>query len=158
MISKIVSMGNTIGKYSMYILWSAPLRWRHNGRDSVSNHQSHGCLLNRLFRRRSEKTSKLHVTSFCAGNSPGTGEFPAQMASNAENVFHLMTSSWHVMIACCDIYPADHGWGLYFVIWTQIGMWCKAGTVLHIQWNAKHLSMLVDNNCLFGSNMRTFIF
>ena len=22
----------------------------------------------------------------CAGNSPGTGEFPAQMASNAENV------------------------------------------------------------------------
>ena len=24
--------------------------------------------------------------AFCAGNSPGTGEFPAQMASNAENV------------------------------------------------------------------------
>ena len=23
----------------------------------------------------------------CAGNSPGTGEFPAQLASNAENVF-----------------------------------------------------------------------
>ena len=23
---------------------------------------------------------------FCMGNSPGTGEFPAQMASNAENV------------------------------------------------------------------------
>ena len=29
------------------------LRWRHNGRDSVSNHQPHDCLLNRLFRRRS---------------------------------------------------------------------------------------------------------
>ena len=35
------------------------LRWRHNGCDSVSNHQPHDCLLNRLFRRRSEKTSKL---------------------------------------------------------------------------------------------------
>ena len=25
-----------------------PLRWRHNGRDSVSNHQPHDCLLNHL--------------------------------------------------------------------------------------------------------------
>ena len=32
------------------------------------------------------KTSKLRVTGLYAGNSPGTGEFPAQMASNAENV------------------------------------------------------------------------
>ena len=62
------------------------LRWRHNGRDSVSNHQPHDCLLNRSFRRRSKKTSKLRVTGLCAGNSPGTGEFPVQMASNAENV------------------------------------------------------------------------
>ena len=63
-----------------------PLRWRHNGGDSVSNHQPRYCLLNRLFRRRSKKTSKLCVTGFCVGNSPGPGEFPAQMASNAENV------------------------------------------------------------------------
>ena len=46
------------------------LQWRHNGRDSVSNHQPHDCLLNRLFRRRSKKTSKLRVTGLCAGNSP----------------------------------------------------------------------------------------
>ena len=65
---------------------SLSLRWRHNGRDSISNHQPHDCLLNRLFRRRSKKISKLRVTGLCAGNSPGTGEFPAQMASNAENV------------------------------------------------------------------------
>ena len=65
---------------------SHTLRWRHNGRDSVSNHQPCDCLRNRLFRRRSKKTSKLRVTGLCVGNSPGTGEFPAQMASNAENV------------------------------------------------------------------------
>ena len=52
----------------------------------VSNHQPRGCLLNRLFRRRSKKTSKLRVTGLCMGNSSGTGEFPAQMASYAENV------------------------------------------------------------------------
>ena len=62
------------------------LQWRHSGRDGVSNHQPHDCLLNRLFRRRSKKTSKLRVTGLCSGNSPGTGEFPAEMASYAENV------------------------------------------------------------------------
>ena len=65
---------------------TVPLRWRHNGRDIVSNHQSHDCLLNRLFRRRSKKTSELRVTGLCAGNSPVPGEFSAQMASDAENV------------------------------------------------------------------------
>ena len=62
------------------------LQWRHNGRDCVSNHQPRDCLLNRLFRRRSKKTPKLRVTGLSAGNSPVTGEFPAQMVSNAENV------------------------------------------------------------------------
>ena len=60
------------------LVYTITLRWRHNGRDSVSNHQPHDCLLNRIFRRRSKKTSKLRVTGLCAGNSPGT--------SNAENV------------------------------------------------------------------------
>ena len=54
--------------------WS--LRWRHNDQDGVSNHQPHGCLLNRLFRRRSKKTSKLRVTGLCVGNSPGPVNSP----------------------------------------------------------------------------------
>ena len=70
--------------YSLVSMLS--LRWRHDGRDSVSNHQPHDCLLNRLVRRRSKKTSKLRVTDLCVGNSPGTGKFPAQMVSNADNV------------------------------------------------------------------------
>ena len=61
------------------------LKWRHDQRDGVSNHQPHDCLLNRLFRHRSKKTSKLRVTGFCEGNSPVTVEFPAQRATNAEN-------------------------------------------------------------------------
>ena len=40
----------------------------------------------RLFRCRSKKTSKLRVTGLCEGNSPVTGEFPAQRASDTENV------------------------------------------------------------------------
>ena len=77
------------------------LQWRHNWRDGVSNYQPHNCLLNRLFRRRSKETSKLRVTSLCAGNSPMTGEFPAQMASNAESV---------------SIWWRHHGWFICQVI------------------------------------------
>ena len=65
---------------------SHSLQWRHNKRDGVSNHQPHGCLLNRLFRRRSKKTSNFRVIGLCEGNSPVAGEFPAQSASYAENV------------------------------------------------------------------------
>ena len=46
------------------------LHWRHNDHGGVSNHQIHGCLLNRLFRHRSKKASKLRVTGLCVGNSP----------------------------------------------------------------------------------------
>ena len=54
--------------------WS--LRWRHNERNNVSNHQPHDCLLNGLFRRRSKKTSKLRVTGLCVWNSPGPVNSP----------------------------------------------------------------------------------
>ena len=64
---------------------STPLQWRHNEHDDVSNHQPRDCLLNRLFRHTWKKTSKFRVTGLCVGNSPVTGEFPAQGASNAEN-------------------------------------------------------------------------
>ena len=65
--------------------------WRHH-------EQPHDCLLNRLFRRRSKKTSQLRVTGLCEGNSPVSIKFPAQRASNAENA-----SIWwrhHEHLAC----------------------------------------------------------
>ena len=43
------------------------LRWRHNGRDGVSNHQPHDFLLNRLFRRRSKKHQSFVSLAFVAG-------------------------------------------------------------------------------------------
>ena len=70
----------------LYITRQNKSRWRHNWRDSVSNYQPHHCILNRSLRRSLKKTSKFRVNGICVGNSPGTAEFPAQMASNAENV------------------------------------------------------------------------
>ena len=73
-------------KFYDYIqrLLTLSLQWLHDGPDVVSNHQPHDCLLNRIFRRGSKKTSKLAVTGLCAGNLPVTGAFPAQMTSRAE--------------------------------------------------------------------------
>ena len=50
-------------KYDFLKIWFiSSFQWRHNGRDSVLNHQPHDYLLNRLFRLRSKRTSKLRVT------------------------------------------------------------------------------------------------
>ena len=95
------------------------LLWRHHGRDGVSKHQPHDCLLNRSFRRRSKKTSKLRVTGICVGNTPVTTEFPAQMASNAENV-----SIWwrHHIYEILAIH-ATH-WGFYIYNWISKPLLC----------------------------------
>ena len=65
-----------------WVVWKlrSSLQWRHNGHNCVSIHQPHDCLL------RSKKTSRLCVTGLCEENSPMTGEFPTQRASNVENV------------------------------------------------------------------------
>ena len=88
------------------------LLWRHNRCDGVSNHRPYDCLLNRLFRRRSKKASKLRVTGLCGvcvcvcggggGDSPVTGEFPAQLASSAENA-----SIWWVITTTSLSWPID---------------------------------------------------
>ena len=52
------------------------LRWRHNELDGALSHQPHDCLLNRLLRSRSKKTSKLRVTGLCVVNSPGPVNSP----------------------------------------------------------------------------------
>ena len=66
----------------------------------TSNHQPHDCLLNRLFRRGSKKTSKFSVTGLCEGKSSVTGEFPAKRASNAENVSIWWRHHGLVMFVC----------------------------------------------------------
>ena len=64
----------------------SPLPWRHNEREGVSNHRRLDCVLNRLFRRRSKKTSKVRVTGLCERNAPVTGGFPSQRVCNVKNV------------------------------------------------------------------------
>ena len=66
----------------------------------ASNHQRLGCLLNRLFRRRTKKASKLRVTGLCEVSSPVTGGFPAprpvaQKMSPFDDVIMRIPTSGH---------------------------------------------------------------
>ena len=83
------------------------LQWRHNGRDGVSNHQPHDCLHNRLFGCRSKKTSKPRFTGLCGGNSPGTGEFPAQTASKAESVSIWWRHHVYLLSKCSSLFQGE---------------------------------------------------
>ena len=121
--------------------WRADtLQWRHNERDGVSNHQPHDCLLNLLFRRRSNKTSKLRITGLWAGKSPVTGEFPAQRASNAENV-----SIWwrhHVRCIQCRIESVSHYGQRPWISHTALNICCEKNRNIHFQVNVVELPYL----------------
>ena len=66
-------------------------------------------------RRRSKKTPKRRVTDLCERNSPVTIEFPAQSASNAENVsiwwrHHDISQShtWLITLAWTQFYQSSN--------------------------------------------------
>ena len=96
------------------------LRWRHNDLAGVSNHQPHGCLLNRLFRRRSNKTSKLRVTGLCVGNSPGPVNSP-----HKGPVTRKMFPFDDVIMILAALSQFISGWGPLgmiikkFLVWSQ---------------------------------------
>ena len=115
------------------------LLWRHNEHTGVSNHRRLNCLRYCLFRRRSKKTSKLRGAGLCEGNSPKTGEFPAQMSSNAENV-----SIWWRHHADLK-YSLRNSWlaMLYWLTWPSSTIFQRTCTEIHFP-----CTFLTDGKCL----------
>ena len=90
-------------------------QWCNNEPNGISNGQPRDCLLNCIFWYRWKKTSKLRVTGFSAGNSPVTGEFPAQRASNLVNVYiwwcdheHFQTWSSYLTFLVNTLRPSQN--------------------------------------------------
>ena len=96
-----------IAEPSRICMWIRYARhWRHYEHDGIWNHQPYDCLLSRLFRRRSNNTSKLRVTGLCEENSPVTGQFPIKRASNTEKL-----SIWwrhHGLLMLCQQHSASY--------------------------------------------------
>ena len=109
------------------------LHWRHNGHDSVSNHQPHDCLLNRLLSRSSTKISKLRVTGLCVGshrrqvNSPHKWPVTRKMFPFDEVIMlkpeqigrHFADGIFDFLIA--------YSWKESFVIWLKFQWICYKG-------------------------------
>ena len=110
---------------TMFFLWPwwdgcLSLHWRHNDHDGVSNHQRHDCLLSRLFRCRSKKTSKLHVTDLCVGNSPGLVNSPHKGPAGRKmfpfddviiyQIVNQVTYDVHVRFVLNSLWPNDAVW------------------------------------------------
>ena len=114
-------------KTQLYI--DSTLQWRHNGCDSVSNHQP---LLNRLFRRRSKKHQSSASLAFVPGfhrgpvNSPHKWPVTRKMFPFHDVIMNT-TNQWINIILqhnCCKIHPN------WFQLWDY---------QIHIQIKPKYL-------------------
>ena len=80
-----ISVTSVFRHIEITTIMEVSLQWRHNGRDSVFNHQPHDCLLNR-YSDADKKNIKAQRHWPLCGEFTGDRWIPAQMASNAENV------------------------------------------------------------------------
>ena len=122
---------------SVQLLLSCTLQWRHNGHDSVSNHQPHGCLLNRLFRRRSKKISKLHLmTSSCTITALGSSAVISVLFSRS----HLD----HAHRDTCRMGPWRGCLSRREFNWWTVDCLCSAGTLSGSTRLGDHLQLILQ--------------
>ena len=109
--------------YDVYL----SLQW-HNECDGISDHQSFDCLFKCLFRHRSKKTSKLHVTGLCKENPLATGGFPSHRASSTENVsiwwlhHDIETHAERISLRLSSP-PNDNQWENIIYNWRPLKSW-----------------------------------
>ena len=77
--------------------------------------------------------SKRHVIGLCAGNSTVTGEYPAQMASNVENVSIWWRNHGDMSNLVVSIVPAADGL-------VSFGVWTSISTVMTKSWTFQALN------------------
>ena len=90
------SLTSTNGDLGWWCTYTSPLLWRHNGANA-SQITSLSVVYSTVYSGANQR--KRRVTGLCAGNSPETVEFPAQMASNAENVSIWWRHHVHIYVS-----------------------------------------------------------
>ena len=79
-----------------FIRTEVTLQWRHDGRDGVSNHQPHHCLLNRFFQAQIKENIKVPRHAHLYGEFTSDRCIFCTKSLQRGKCFHLMTSSWIV--------------------------------------------------------------
>ena len=141
-----------IRKGNNVLVFSITLQWRHNGCDGISNYQPHDCLLYRLFRRRSKKISKLHVTGLCAGihrwlvNSPH--KWPVMRKMFPFDDVIMIFPHWDPSLRkidtrlsrivnvteCCSQFSYSDHYKILYMAWQL----CCHGMYKHLLWSGRH--------------------
>ena len=91
----------SVGVFILPLMWGSGaliLHWRHNGRDSVSNHQPHDCLLNIQTQIKENIKAPRHWP--LCGEFTGDRWTPRTNGQLRGKCFHLMTSSWDEICGC----------------------------------------------------------
>ena len=102
------------------------LQRRQNECGGVSNHRRIDCLLNRLFRRRSKKTSTLHVAGLREGNSSVTiwwrhhGEYSAAFHPDRYTKRRMKLSRYTYMHSPLDTYRLANKSIITKMIWFSL--------------------------------------
>ena len=112
------------------------ITWRHNDHDGASNHQPHGCLLNRLFGRKSKKTSKLRVTGLCVGTSTG----PANSPHKGPVTRKMIPFDDVIMYIYIFIYMRIMDHFMTRSIMASLGSFCKLKPSICCKCRAKHVT------------------
>ena len=114
------------------------LQWRHNGRDGVSNHQPHDCLLSRLFKAQIKENTKVprHWPLWGELKVILTDQFPAQRVSNAEmvpsdDVIMETYTSIHFMRKLCNHSPSSDPFCRHYLI-LMINRWLPGDIVFRL--------------------------
>ena len=98
------------------------LRWSHNERDGVSNHQRIDCLFSRLFRRRKINMKAPRHWPLCE-EFTGDRWIPRIKGHYRGKCSHLMTSSWHHHRSSQDGWRDFLSWLDEIIISNQVPCW-----------------------------------
>ena len=135
------------------VRYKRTLQWRHNDRGCVSNHQTHDCLLDRLFRHRSKTTSKLRVTGPVTANEvmqyatvlkeqSGRKPFFYDSEPNDIHAYSLMiTDIWFPLWNKYGrIYLSFHYIGFHLLLRGQLVQWIPCNYPAFTELSIKHIS------------------
>ena len=115
-----------------FVVWGI-LQLDHNECNGISNHRRLDCLLNRLIKHRSKKTSKLRVIGLCEGNPPVTHTGPVTrkmfpfddviMRTEHRNGFVCLLICPSLWLSICPLSMQSRSFITIIVLWKACWKW-----------------------------------
>ena len=113
-------------------------------RDGVSNHQPHGCLLNRLFGRRSKENIKAPRHWPLCGEFNGDWWIRRTYGQLRRKYFHLMTSSWSQTGSKQNTFKIKKNMCCMGIIFKKMVIADSSCFLCHLEWYHFYLGLARD--------------